>query len=252
MISTNADGFGRPVARMICYAFIPAAFVAFLGCARAPLGSLSSADADGAVRSDSRQSSDRLPPDAQSEAGPDLRSPTPATDASSDRGLDAGGGPTSSGIEILTRTVASAESSIYFDLQLTNSGSAPLDLSLFTMKYWFTWDRADPTVMPALEGSCSYMLAVGGGSCGAVSEYFEEVTPPRTEADYVFVMEFSSGAGTLGVGATTEIGPGINKSDLSMFDQTNDWSYSSSTSFAPNLHVTAYENYQLVYGVEPP
>jgi hypothetical protein len=164
---------------------------------------------------------------------------------------DAGSGTAPSGIEVLTKTVAGADT-IDFDLQLTNNGAASLDLSPITMKYWFTWDLADPSVLPALEASCTYTLGLAGGSCSAFTYYFEQVTPARSEADYVLVMNFSSGVGTLGVGATVEIGSAVSKSDLSMFDQTNDWSYNPSSSFAPNPHVTAYENYQLVYGVEPP
>jgi hypothetical protein len=171
---------------------------------------------------------------------------------SSSGGAGGGGGTTSSGIEILTKTVASTDS-IDFDLQLTNNASAPLDLSPITIEYWFTWDLADPSAMPALEVSCIYTLGLAGGSCSAFfAYYFEEVTPALTEADYVLVMYFSSGAGMLGAGATVEIGSSVSKSDFSMFDQTNDWSYDPSTSFTPNPHVTAYENYQLIYGVEPP
>lgn len=76
---------------MIRSALILAALVAFLGCARAPLRSLSPPEprSDAAVHSDGRLSPDGLPRDAYSDAGPDLRPPTPTTDASSDRSPDA-------------------------------------------------------------------------------------------------------------------------------------------------------------------
>jgi len=83
--------FGKPVARMIPSALILAAFAAFLGCTRAPLGSLSPTEphTDAAVRLDGPLSPDGLPGDAHSDAGSDLRRPPVAADASSGRSPDA-------------------------------------------------------------------------------------------------------------------------------------------------------------------
>ena len=59
----------------------------------------------------------------------------------------------------------------------------------------------------------------------------------------------------LAPGATAELGPGFNKNDFSMFTQTNDYSYNSSTSFTVTTKVTVYittsSGTALVYGTEP-
>jgi hypothetical protein len=150
---------------------------------------------------------------------------------------------------VLTKTSASTEF-IYFDIQLTNDGLTAVDLSTISIRYWFAWDVTGAATV-TMQASCSYSIGFGGGACTDVTESFEAVTPARTEADHVFVLGFSSGAGELAPGATAEIGPGINKSDFSAFDQTNDWSYNSSSTFTANPHVTVYSGGLLVAGVEP-
>jgi len=153
-------------------------------------------------------------------------------------------------INVTVKTKTSASSTfIYFEVQLTNTGTMPITLSQITMKYWYTWDVT--TGAPTESASCTYSLGVTGGSCTNVTEAFSVVTPALADADHIFTLGFSSGAMTLAAGATAEIGPGINKSDFSTFTQTNDYSYNSSTTFTTNAKVTVYLNGSLVYGTEP-
>lgn len=53
------------------------------------------------------------------------------------------------------------------------------------------------------------------------------------------------------MGATADVGPGFNKNDFSSFDQTNDYSYNSSTAFSTVTTVTVYLKGMLVYGTGP-
>ncbi len=78
------------------------------------------------------------------------------------------------------------------------------------------------------------------------------VSPARTKADRYFQFGFTSGAGSLAVGATTgDVELQWAKSDWSYFDQSNDYSYNGSASYKATTTITVYRNGTLVYGTEP-
>jgi endoglucanase len=154
-------------------------------------------------------------------------------------------------VSVKTKGVSNATNPpwIYFDIQLTNSGTNPITLSRITIKYWYTWDVSSGA--PTENGSCTYALNLTG-ACGNVIESFVTLASPLSTADHAFQLGFASGAGTLATGSTIEIGPGFDKSDFSAFVETNDYSYNSNTSsFTTVTTVTVYQDGTLIYGTEP-
>ncbi len=136
---------------------------------------------------------------------------------------------------------------IYFDIQVTNTGTAAIPLSQLTVSYWYTWEGSAGVTQT---WACTYANSVAGG-CGNVTGTFTAVTPVRTNADQTFQIGFTTAAGNLAAGATADLGPGFHKSDFSNFTQTNDYSYNTSTTFATTTKVTVYYRGGLLYGTEP-
>jgi hypothetical protein len=141
---------------------------------------------------------------------------------------------------------------IYFDIQLTNTGTTAIPLSPLTIKYWYTYDT--PPAVVTQTPSCTYANGLTG-SCGSTTittgTDFVAVSPAKATADFYFTFGFTTAAGNLAVGATAEIGAGFHKNDFSNYTQTNDYSYNSSASFTTVTTVTVYQSGVLVYGVEP-
>lgn len=135
---------------------------------------------------------------------------------------------------------------IYFDLQLTNGGPSAITLSDLKIDYWYTWEGTSG----GETWQCTYANGITG-SCANVTTQFLAVTPARTGADHKFEIGFASAAGSLAAGATLDIGPGFHKDDFSAFVQSNDYSYTSATTFTTTTKVTAYVKGALVYGTEP-
>jgi len=131
-------------------------------------------------------------------------------------------------------------------LRVRNNGSYPEDaLAKVTMRYWFTKDAGSS----AFQAYCELAYYLGG--CGAVTARAVAANPPRTGADYYLEVGFN--AGRLPSGSSTgEIRLKIVKSDYSAFDQTNDYSYDTNTTYAAAPRVTLYVDGELVWGTPPP
>ena len=139
---------------------------------------------------------------------------------------------------------APSDSQIKPGLQLVNTGSAALDLSTVTLRYWFTGDG----------GATSFTTNVDYAALGSANITQQVVALPsaRPGADHYLQVGFGSGAGSLAAGASTgDIQCRLNKTDWSAFDETNDYSYGTNTSYADSAKVTAYIGGTLVWGTEP-
>ena len=126
-------------------------------------------------------------------------------------------------------------------LQLVNTGTSALDLSTVTVRYYFTHDSGATTY----NYNCDY-AAIG---CGNVHATFASVSSPTATADTYLQLSFT---GSLSAGASSgDIQNRINKSDWTNFDETNDYSYGTNTSYADATTITVYVNGTLVAGTEP-
>jgi aqualysin 1 len=129
-------------------------------------------------------------------------------------------------------------------LQLTNSGSSDVPLSSVTMRYWFTRDGASTSYLTA----CDYAVR----DCANVRTRVVELGSTRTGADSYLEVGFTDGAGRLAAGATTgQLQLRVHKAGYTNFSESNDYSWTSSQSFADSARVTVYVNGQLAWGTEP-
>ena len=126
-------------------------------------------------------------------------------------------------------------------LKVLNTGTVDLDPARLTLRYWFTAEGTSP-----LLGFCDYAEA----GCGKVTTTFGKVNPARPGADSYLEVGFA--AGTLEAGASTgQMQLRVNKSDFSNFDERDDYSHGTNTTFASTTKVTAYLDGVLVWGTEP-
>ncbi len=126
-------------------------------------------------------------------------------------------------------------------LKVINTGTVDLDPARLSLRYWFTAEGTSP-----LLGFCDY-AEVG---CGKVTTTFGKVDPARPGADSYLEVAFA--AGTLEAGASTgQMQLRVHKSDFSNFDERDDYSHGTNTTFASTTTVTAYLDGVLVWGTEP-
>ena len=124
------------------------------------------------------------------------------------------------------------------EIEVVNTSATPIDLAGVTVRYWFTEDGNS-----ALKYTCTYAAS----GCGSITATF--VKSGGHDTDHYLQLKLS---GTLAPGASTGlIQVQINKANMSMFDQTNDYSYGSSMATQQWTHITAYSGGQLIWGTEP-
>jgi endoglucanase len=124
------------------------------------------------------------------------------------------------------------------EIEVVNTGTTPIDLAGITVRYWFTEDGNF-----GLKYTCTYAAS----GCSAITGTF--VKAGGKDSDHYLQLQLS---GTLAPGASTGmIQQRITKANLSIFDQTNDYSYGSSMTSQAWTHITAYYNGKLIWGQEP-
>lgn len=157
------------------------------------------------------------------------------------------GGSTGTGavkVQYKNTDSSASDNQIRLGLQVVNTGSAPVDLSTVKVRYWFTADGG-----PSTFGTYCDYAALGSST---ITHTVVAVSSPRTGADRYLEVGFTGGAGTLAAGASTgEIQLRLNKSDWSNFDESNDYSRATNTSYADSTKVGAYVAGALAWGVEP-
>ena len=129
-------------------------------------------------------------------------------------------------------------------LQLSNAGNNPIPYSEVTIRYWLTSEgNALPTDLAV------YFAQLGTGK---VKMKYVALPQPRQGALGYIEYSFDGSAGNLAAGSTSgPIENGIQKTDRSTFNEGDDYSYSSVTSYTPNSRITAYRNGVIFWGVEP-
>ncbi|MEU2023883.1 glycoside hydrolase family 48 protein [Streptomyces sp. NPDC016469] len=157
------------------------------------------------------------------------------------------GGSTGTGavkVQYKNNDSSATDNQIRMGLQVVNTGSAPIDLSTVKVRYWFTADGG-----PSTFGTYCDYAALGSST---VTHTVVAVSSPKTGADRYLEVGFAGGAGTLAAGASTgEIQLRLNKSDWSNFNESNDYSRATNTSYADSSKVGAYVAGTLAWGIEP-
>ena len=127
-------------------------------------------------------------------------------------------------------------------LELTNAGGPAIPYGEVTVRYWFTSEgNAPPT-----------NLALYYAQLGAVSMNYVALSQPRQGAYGYIEYSFPGGGSLDGNGNSGPIENGIQKTDGSNFNESDDYSYQANyQDYVPNMHITAYRNGVIFYGQEP-
>ncbi|MCF2535587.1 glycoside hydrolase family 6 protein [Streptomyces sp. FB2] len=156
-----------------------------------------------------------------------------------------GGGPDPSGglkVAYKNNDSSATDNAIRPGLRITNTGSAALDLTGVTARYYFTRDGGSSTV----SAWCDY-AAVG---CSNVKLRVVPLSSPVAGADAYLEVGFS--AGSLAAGRDTgDIQVRMAKSDWSAFDETDDHSRGTATTYTDAPAIPGYLGSALAWGAPP-
>ncbi|ANS68959.1 cellulose 1,4-beta-cellobiosidase [Streptomyces lincolnensis] len=156
-----------------------------------------------------------------------------------------GGGPDpTGGLKVAYRNhdASATDNAIRPGLRITNTGSAALDLTGVVARYYFTRDGGSPTV----NAWCDY-AAVG---CSNVKLRVVPLSTPVAGADAYLEVGFS--AGSLAAGRDTgDIQLRMAKTDWSAFDETDDHSRTTATSYTEAPAIPAYLGTVRAWGMPP-
>ncbi|MFK0171644.1 glycoside hydrolase family 6 protein [Streptomyces sp. NPDC090306] len=155
-----------------------------------------------------------------------------------------GGGGSTSGLKAQYKNNDSSatDNGIRPGLQLVNGGTAAVDLSKVTVRYWFTGESSSA----GYQSFCDW-AQIG---CSTVKLSTTALPQARTGADHYLEVGFSSGS--LAAGANSgDLQLRLAKSDWSNFNEADDYSRGTNTSYADAPKVTVYVGGTLVWGSEP-
>jgi hypothetical protein len=141
-------------------------------------------------------------------------------------------------VQVKTADTVTADNWLRPYFVIANTGTTSVPMTELTLRYWYTLEA------PQSELYTCWFATVGIGNTSATFG-----AASGTNADHYMQLSFSSG--TLAAGETSEVQTGVHKSDWTNYDESNDWSYPSSTSYVEWDKVTLYRNGILVWGTEP-
>jgi arabinoxylan arabinofuranohydrolase len=146
-------------------------------------------------------------------------------------------------VQFFNQSKTDPSGQLYLNFQLVNTGSNAVSLSNVKMRYWYTADGTQ-----AQSFWCDYSPV---GSSNVIGT-FVKLSTAKTGADTYVEIGFSSGAGSLNPGASTQVQCRCAKSDWSNYTQSNDYSFNSSaSSYVDWSKVTGYVSGVLAWGAEP-
>ncbi|WP_406835046.1 glycoside hydrolase family 6 protein [Streptomyces sp. AHU1] len=153
-----------------------------------------------------------------------------------------GGGSTGLKAQYKNNDSSTGDNQVRPGLKLVNGGSAAVDLSKVTVRYWFTGESSSA----GYQTFCDWAQL----GCSTVKTSVGAVSPSRTGADHYLEVGFNSGS--LAAGADSgDLQLRMAKSDWSNFDESNDYSRGTNSSYADAVKVTVYVSGTLVWGTEP-
>lgn len=127
-------------------------------------------------------------------------------------------------------------------IKVENNGNVPVDYADLSVRYWFTPDGA---------ANLNHWIDFAKFGAGNISGQFIG-NQQKVKADTYFELKPASSLGKLyPLSSTGNIQYRIAKSDWSVLDESNDYSYKAAGAIAENSKITVYYKDQLVYGEEP-
>jgi hypothetical protein len=150
-------------------------------------------------------------------------------------------------LSVLGRTTSTMAqtSNIGFVLQVVNDGPKPVDLSQLALRYWF-----DPgSLGPA--GSLTQEVNIDYAAVGAAN-VIGQVGPAEPRGSYALTLSFSGAAGSINAYSSSgDINVRIHKSDWSLYDQIDNFSFRPDPTLTQWDRVGLYRGGVLVWGSPP-
>jgi cellulose 1,4-beta-cellobiosidase len=166
----------------------------------------------------------------------------PSTAVSATTKASGGGGTSGLKAQYKNNDSSTGDNQVKPGLQLVNSGSATVDLTKVTIRYWFTGESSSA----GYQTFCDWAQL----GCSTVKTSTSSLPQARPGADHYLEVGFS--AGSLAPGASSgDLQLRMAKSDWSNFDESDDYSRGTNTSYADSVKVTVYVAGSLVWGTEP-
>ncbi|THA31354.1 glycoside hydrolase [Streptomyces sp. A1277] len=157
-------------------------------------------------------------------------------------GGDDGSTPGALKVQYRSNDTSAGDNQIKPGLQLVNTGTSAVSLPSVTVRYWFSGDNGATAY-----GSWCDWSPLG---CSTVTHRVVTASTPKAGADHYLEVGFASG--TLAPGASTgEIQLRLSKTDWSNFDESDDYSHGTGTSYADASKITVYAAGDLIWGIEP-
>jgi hypothetical protein len=136
------------------------------------------------------------------------------------------------------------DSQIKPGLTLVNGGTSAIPLSQVTLRYYFSSESGSTNYTT----NCDY-ARVG---CANVTSRIVTMGSPVAGADRYLEVGFTAGAGSVPAGGSIgDLQMRFNKNDWSGFNEANDYSYGTGTSYADWARVPAYVGAVLTWGGAP-
>jgi hypothetical protein len=150
-------------------------------------------------------------------------------------------------VEYMTNVAAGSQSvsdiSAYFEI--LNNGVIDEDLSVVTLRYWYTEDSSTSQAF-----SCDYTALPG--SCTSITATFVAMATPTPTADHYMELSFSSGSVAGEGGSTGVIQTRFHDSNYAQMNPSNDYSFDGAdTTYTQSTRITLYRSGVLVWGVPP-
>ncbi|GHN02040.1 hypothetical protein WSM22_35290 [Cytophagales bacterium WSM2-2] len=129
-------------------------------------------------------------------------------------------------------------------LKIQNTGSVTVPYSQITARYWITQEN--------FTGSLGIWIDYAQLGNNKVTTKYVQLSSPRVKAFGYIEYGFTATAGSLGIGGNSgEIQSRFANSDWTNFNEANDYSVGTNSSYADNSNITLYINGTLVWGTEP-
>ncbi|MBP3077901.1 glycosyl hydrolase family 5, partial [Streptomyces sp. 604F] len=155
---------------------------------------------------------------------------------------DEGGGSTGAlKVQYRTSDTSPTDSQIRMGLQVVNTGQSAVNLADVKLRYWFTPDGSS-----AVNSTCDWAQL----GCGGVTHTVEQASGSAPGASHYVEVGFASGSLAPGA-ATGEIQLRLNKADWSTFDESDDYSRSTSTPLTDHAKIGLYLGTALTWGTAP-
>lgn len=128
--------------------------------------------------------------------------------------------------------------------EVVNNTTAAIPYSEITLRYYFLADTSGPYTF-----ACAWAVV----GCSSLTGTIVAMPNPTSSADHYLQISFASTAGSLPAGANSgDMELRLYRSNWENVNQAGDYSFNGAdTTYTAWSHVTAYENGNLAWGIEP-